>query len=174
MQPLLNRSCSVFDRVLQRALPDSGHTPTKSRECLYVSPVALNIAQEFLLPELFVGLRGSGVATTFVPMPEATMDKHYRPVLREHKVRGSGQLSDMKPIAKSPTEKKGAKSPFRPSVLSANTRHHMTALRGSRDVHGLGGVMPRCLQKPPPRISASQFDRMKAIREMMPKGLICS
>lgn len=153
MQPLLNQSRSVLDRMLQRALPDGGYTPAKSPKRLHVSPVAVDIAQELPLPELFVGPGCGGVAAAFVSMPEAAVDEHHRPVLREHEVRRAGQLSDMKSIAKSPGEKKGAKGPFRPGVLSANARHHAAALRGGRDAHGLGGIPPGCLQKPPLRTS---------------------
>ena len=159
MQPLLNQSCSVLDRMFQRALPDDGHTPAKSPERFHVSPVAINIVQEFPLPELLVGSRGSGIAATFVPMPEAAMDEHHRPVLWEHKVRGAGQLSDMKSIAKSPGKEKRSKGSLRPSSLSADARHHAAALRGGRDAHGLGGIPPGCLRQPSIRTSASQSDR---------------
>ncbi len=159
MQPLLNQSRSVLDRVFQRALPNGGHTPAKSPECLHVSPVAINIAQEFPLPELFVGPRGGGIAATFVPMPEAAMDEHHRSVLREHKIRRAGQLSDMKSIAKSPGEKKRSKGPLRPSILSANARHHAAALRGGRDAHDLGDIQPGYFQQPPLHTSVSQSDR---------------
>ena len=159
MQPLLNQSCCVLDRVFQRALPDSGHTPAKSPECLHVSPVAINIAQEFLLPELLVGSRGSGIAAAFVPMPEAAMDEHHRSVLWEHKIRGAGQLSDMKSIAKSSGEKKRSKGSLRPSILSANARHHAAALRGGRDAHDLGDIQPGYFQQPPRHTSVSQSNR---------------
>lgn len=140
MQPFLNQSRSVLDRVFQRALPNGGHTPAKSPECLHVSPVAINIAQEFPLPELFVGPRGGGISATLVPMPEAAMDEHHRSVLREHKIRRAGQLSDMKSIAKSPGEKKRSKGSLRLGILSANARHHAAALRGGRDAHDLGDI----------------------------------
>lgn len=159
MQPFVDQSRSVLDRMLQRALPDDGHTPAKSPKRLHVSPVAVDIAQELPLPELFVGPGCGGVAAAFVSMPEAAVDEHHRPVLREHKVRRAGQLSDMKSIAKSPGEKKGAKGSFRPGVLSANARHHAAALRGGRDAHGLGGIPPGCLRQPSIRTSASQSDR---------------
>jgi len=148
MQPLLNRSRSVLDRTLQGALPDGGHAPAKSPERLHVPPVAVDIAQELPLPELFVGPGCGGVAAAFVSMPKAAVDEHHRPVLRENKVRGARQRSDMKSISEPLGEKKGAKSPFRPSVLSANVRHHAAALRGGRDAHGLGGISLGCLQKP--------------------------
>ena len=159
MQPLLNQSRSVLDRMLQRALPHGGHTPAKRPKRLHVSPVTVNIAQEFPLPELFVGSRGSGIAAAFVPMPEAAMDEHHRPVLREHKIRGAGQLSDMKSIAKSSGEKKRSKGPLRPSILSANARHHAAALRGGRDAHDLGDIQPGYFQQPPRHTSVSQSNR---------------
>lgn len=153
MQPHLNCSCGALDRMLQRALPDGGYTPAKSLKRLHVAPIAVDIAQELPLPELFVGLGCGGVAAALVSMPEAAVDEHHRPVLREHKVRRARQLSDMKSIAKSPGKKKGAKGPFRPGVLSANVRHHAAALRGGRDAHGFRGIPPGCLQKPPRRTS---------------------
>ena len=159
MQPLLNQSCSVLDRMFQRALPDDGHTPAKSPERFHVSPVAINIVQEFPLPELLVGSRGSGIAATFVPMPEAAMDEHHRPVLWEHKVRGAGQLSDMKAIAKSPGKEKRSKGSLRPSILSADARHHAAALRGGRDAHDPGGIQLGYFQQPLLHTSISQSDR---------------
>ena len=170
MQPLLDRSRSVLDRVLQGALPDGGHTPAKSPKRLHVSPVTIDISLELLLPELLVGSGCGGIATAFVSMPEAAVDEYYRSVLREHEVRGSGQLSDMKPISESPGEEKGAKSPLRPSVLSANTRHHAAAQRGSRDAHGLGRVPLGYLQKSLIRLDGS--DPLEGIRKLSMQ-LIC-
>lgn len=142
MQPLLNQSRNVLDRMLQRALPNDGYAPAKSSKRLLVSPVSSDIAQELPLPELFVGPGCSGEAAAFVTMPEAAVDEHHRSVFWEHKVWGAGQLSDMKSIAKSLSEKKGAKGPFRPGVLSANARHHAAALGGGRDAHGRGDFPP--------------------------------
>ena len=174
MQPFVNQSRCVLDRMLQRALPDSGHTPAKSPECLHVSPVAINIAQEFPLPELFVGPRGGGIAATFVPMPEAAMDEHHCSALREHKVGGAGQPPHMKSISKTPGEKKGAKYPFRPGVLSANARHHAAALRSGRNAHGLEHLPPECLQKWQLRASAWQCERMKTTPEAAIRSLPCA
>ncbi len=90
MQPRFNQSRSVLGRMLQRALPDGGYTPAKSIERPHVSSVAHDITQELPLPELFIGPRCGGVAAAFVSMPEAAVDEHYRPVLREHKIGGAG------------------------------------------------------------------------------------
>jgi len=139
-----------------------------------MAPVAYDILLEFFLPEFHVGLGGGAIAAAVVPMPEAAVDKHCRPVFREHKIRGAGQLSDMKSIAESPDEKKGAKGPFRPGVLAANARHHAAALRGSRDAHGLGGISSGCLRKTPLRTSASQSDRGEVAGETISGSLACS
>lgn len=89
MQPPLNRTCSVLDRMLQSAFPNDGHAPAKSVEYFHMMPVAIDIPLEFLPPELLVGPRSGRVATALVSMPETTVDEHCRPVLREHKVGGA-------------------------------------------------------------------------------------
>lgn len=166
MQPFLKQSHSVLDRMLQRALPDGGYTAAKSPKRVYVSPVAFDIAQELPFPELFVRPGCGGVAAAFVSMPKAAMNEHDCPVLREHKVRRAGQLPDMKSIAKSLGEKKGAKGPFRPGVLSANARHHAAALRGGRDAHGHGCIPLGCLQKPPLRSApTNRIAEMRSARQ---------
>lgn len=173
MQPLLNRPNSVLDRMLQRALPNGGHPPPEAPKRLHVPLVAIDIAQELLLPELHVGPGRGGVATTFMSMPEAAVNENHRPVLREHEVWGARQLSDMKSISESPGEKKGAKSSFRPSVLSANARHHAAALRSGRDAHGLGCIPLERSQKLPLPTSASQSDWVEAFCKTMFRSLAC-
>lgn len=147
MQPLLSRLRSVHDRMLQRAFPDDCHAPAKRVEHLHMAPVAIDIPLKFLPPELLVGPRSSCVATTCMPVPKTTVDEHHRPVLREHKVGGARQLAYMKSISKPSGEKKGAKRSFRPSVFSANARHHAAALRCGRDAHCLRGIPPEYLRK---------------------------
>lgn len=167
MQPLFNQSRSVLNRVFQRALPNGGHTPAKRLKHLHVPPVAINIVLEFPLPELFVGIRSGGIAAALVSMPEAAVNEHHRLMLRKHKVGRAGQLSDMKSIAKSPGEKTRPKGPLRPSILSANARHHAAALRGGRDAHDLGDNQPRYVQQPPLRTFISQSYRRDATVGML-------
>lgn len=174
MQPLLNRSLSLLDRMLQRALPDGGHTPAKSPECLRVSPVTIDIFLKFLLPEHLVGSGSGGIATALVSMPEAAVYENHCPVLGKHKVRGAGQLSDMKSISESPGEKKGAKYPFRLGVLSANARHHAAALRSGRNAHGREYLPPECLQRWQLRASVWQCERMKTTIEAEIRSLPCA
>ena len=135
MQPLLNRLRSLRDRVLQGAFPDDSHAPAESMEHFRMAPVASDVSLEFLLPELFIGPGSGCVAAAFMSVPEAAVDEHHCSALREYKVGGAGQSPHMKSISKTPGEKKGAKYPFRPGVLSANARHHAAALRSGWNAH---------------------------------------
>lgn len=174
MQPLPNRSRSLPDRMLQRALPDGGYTPAKTPECLHVSPVTIDVFLELLLPEHLVGPGVGGIATALVSMPEAAVDEHHGPVLRKHKVRGAGQSPHMKSISKPPGEKKRAKYPFRSGVLAANARHHAAALRSGRNAHDLEYLPPECLQKWRLRSPVWQCERMKAMPEAAVRSLPCA
>lgn len=151
MQPLLNSLRSVFDRVLHGAFPDDGHAPAKSVKLFHMASVAIDICLEFLPPKIFIGLGGGCVAATFMSVPEAAVNENHRSAFWEHKVGRAWQFPHMESISKSSGEKNGAERPFRPSVLSANARHHAAALRSGRDMHGLGSIPPRYLQKQQPR-----------------------
>ena len=174
MQPLLNRLRSLLDRVLQGALPDDRHAPAESMEHLRMAPVASDISLEFLPPEIFIGPGSGCVTAAFMSVPEAAMDEHHCSALREHKVGGAGQPPHMKSISKTPGEKKGAKYPFRPGVLSANARHHAAALRSGRNAHGREYLPPECLQKWQLRASVWQCERMKATIEAEIWSLPCA
>lgn len=141
MQPLVNRLRSILERMFQGAFPDYGHAPSKSEQHLRMPSVAIDILLEFMSPELFVGLRRSCVSAAFMSVPEAAVHKNHSLVFGEHKVGRARQLSHMKSISESSGEKTGAKCPFRPSIFSANTRHHAAALRSGRDTHSPKGML---------------------------------
>lgn len=167
MQPPFYRSRGVLDRMLQRTFPDDGHSPAKCPERLDVTPVAIYIGLELLSPEFHVGSGDGGVATVFVAVPKASVDEHHRPVLRKHEVWGAGQLARMESIPKPLGEEKGPKCTFRPSVLSANARHHAAALRSGRDAHGFGDVLSEWALGRMSRPSAKQSDEIEIAHTMM-------
>lgn len=174
MQPLLYSLRRVFDRVLQSALPDDGHSPAKCAEHLCMAPVASDILLEFLPPEVLIALGGGCVAAAFMSVPETAVDEYHRPVLWKHKIWGARQRSHMKSIPKPFGEKNGTKHPFRLGILSANARHHATALRSGRDAHGFGYFPPGYPQKQQPRASARQSEWMKARPEATFERLACA
>jgi len=164
MQPLLDTLRCALDRVLQGALPDNSHAPAKCVKHLSVAGITGDIFVEFLLPEVRIGLRTRRVAAAFMSVPKATVDEHYRSVLWKNEIGTSGQLRDMKSVAKSSGEKKGTKYTLRLGVLSANARHHAAALRRGGNAHGLGYLPPGYTQKRQPRASARRFERITAAK----------
>ena len=135
------------------------------------APIAIDISLEFLSPEILIRPGSGCVSAAFVSVPEATVDEHHRPVLREHKVGGAGQLPHMKSISKPSGEKKRAKCSFRPSVLSSDARHHAAALWSGRDAHGFGGIPLGCLQKQQPLTAANKSGRTKAVPDALFRSL---
>lgn len=147
MQPSLNDLRGVIDRLFQGTFPDDSHTPAKVAKHCRMACVPVDISLKFPLPEFAVRLRGGGVSTAFVPVPETAVNEYHGPVFREHQIGRARQISYMKPVPESPGEQKGAKRPFRPSILSANARHHAAALGSGRDPHGLECIPPGCLRR---------------------------
>lgn len=134
-----------------------------------MTPVAIDIPQEFLPPETRI-FNGSGcVPAAFVSVPETAVDEYHCPVLREHKIGGTWQAPHMKSIAKPSGEKKGAKHPFWPSVLSANARHHSAALRSGRDAHGFECIPFEYLLHG----SAKESERIMAVPKSVCGSLPC-
>jgi hypothetical protein len=147
MQPFPNDLRGVIDRLLQGTFPDDSHTPSKVAKHRCVAHVPVDISLEFLLPEFAVRLWRRGVPTAFVPVPETAMNEYHGPVFMEYQIWRSRQILYMKPVPESPGEKKGAKHPFRPSVLPPNARHHAAALRSGRKAHRSGCVAPGCFRR---------------------------
>lgn len=152
MQPLLNDPDCVLDRVLQGALPNDAHTPATLAKHCRMACVPVDISLEFLLPEFCVCLWDGGVSTALVPVPETAMNEYHGPVFRKHQIGRARQISDMKPVPKSPGKKTGAKHPFGPGILSADARHHAAALRSGWGSHGLERIPPGYLRRLPLRL----------------------
>jgi len=140
MQPLANRLCSIIERMFQSAFPNYGHAPSQIEQNIHMLSVAIDVLLKFMSPELFVGLRGCCVSAALMSVPEAAVHKNHSLVFGKHKVGRAGQFSHMKSITESSGKKAGAKCPFRPSIFSANTRHHAAALRSGGDTHSPKGM----------------------------------
>ena len=174
MQPLFNRTGSFFKRMFQGTLPDNGYPPVESLECIHVSSITLDISLKLLCPEVSICMWHGRISAAFMTMPETAMNEYHSLVLGEHHVRGTRKFSDMEPIPESSGEKSGAKSSFRPSVLSSDARHHAAALRSGRNAHGREYLPPECLQKWQLRASAWQCERMKTTPEAAIRSLPCT
>lgn len=136
MQPLLNDLCRMIDGLLERTLPDDGYTPPEIAKRCYVTGVPVDISLQLFPPKVCICPWCGCISAALVPMPKAAMNEHHSPVLREHEVRGAGKASNMQPVAEPTGKKMGAKHPLRPSILSADARHHATALGSGWKAHG--------------------------------------
>lgn len=163
MQPFFDNFRCVLNGMLKGALPDDRHAPSKSMEHLCVARVTIDIFLELQSPEFFICPGSGRIAAALVPVPETSVDKHHCSVLWKYEVGGPGQFLYMESVSEPSGEKKGAKRPFRPSVLSSDARHHATALRGGRDTHGLRSVPLGYLQKQSLRASVRQSERMTEV-----------
>lgn len=137
MQPLLNDLCRMIDRLPQRAFPDDGYAPAKSSKRCCVAGVPVDIPLELSFPKICICPWRGCKSAALVPMPKAAMHEYHGPVLREHEIRGAWEASNMQPVAEPTGKKTGAKHPLRPSIFSADARHHAAALGSGWKAHGL-------------------------------------
>jgi hypothetical protein len=64
----------------QTALPQNEHTPSSIAKLPLIPGIALRVGLEFGLPSLSVARRRARQAASWMPMPEAAMDKDHEPV----------------------------------------------------------------------------------------------
>ena len=105
---------------------DDSYAPSMLPERLPGFPVLLPVACNLPAPELLPG-GGPPEQMTVMPVPEASVYKNDRPVLREQHVGLSGQPAVMQPVP----EPSGMQGPtdeqFGSCVFPTDTRHHATA-----------------------------------------------
>lgn len=153
MQPLLNDPCRMIDRLPQRAFPDDGYAPAKLLKRCYVAGVPVDISLQLFFPKICICLWSGCISAALVPMPKAAMHEYHSPVLREHEIWGAWKASNMQPVAEPTCKKTGSKHPLRPSILSADARHHAAALRSGFGEHKweksecLRRMSLRCIQQ---------------------------
>ena len=110
--------------ALERAFPDRGDPPANFQKCSDVPFVSLDVGRELRRPEFRTGCWGCREATVFVAVPEAAMHKYDSLVLGEDKIRFTGQLCSMQPIAEACGVQCAPQQQFRLGILVSNTRHH--------------------------------------------------
>ena len=112
--PLRNRSYFAFPNY-----DDSPAEPTKRVRDLLVANF---VRTEFFYPEFLASLRDDGIRAP-VRMPEASMNKHYRPEPGENDVRTPRQIFAMQPETQTVPVQKAANQQLWLRILSANRCH---------------------------------------------------
>ena len=90
--------------------------------------VTRDIASEFRLPELHVGLRHRRRLATFVTVPEATIHKDDRMPLGKHDVGMPGQFGGMETISEAQSMQVTTHDHLRLRILRPDMAHHLAAL----------------------------------------------
>ncbi len=134
----------------ENALPDDPYTPTGIVQRFFAYFVPRDIGANLLTPELFA--RGRPLKQmTAVTVPEATVNKKYRPVFWEYQIRASWKIS----IMQSETETAGMYPPadydFGFGVKAPDGRHIPASGRLVVNVNQL------CLVSPLGSLSATGY-----------------
>lgn len=121
--------------VSSPTLPDDQHPPPKLPESFLCLSISFDVAGKFPPPEVDPGLRYVGVLAPGVTVPEASVDKYHRPVLRKHNIRATGEVSAMNPEAETHAVKKGAHDELRSRVPASDPRHVPASPLFGKSVH---------------------------------------
>lgn len=120
--------------LAQSAFPKDDHPPAGFEQRCDRFPVAPLVFGKLSLPELDIAGRRGGILAPFVSMPVTTVNEYHRAMSREDQIRRTGQRPVMQAVTKSVAMKEAPDHHFRPSVFSANARHHSRSDFRSHDV----------------------------------------
>ena len=82
-------------RSSRLAFPDGDHPPAETTEFAHVTAVTFDIAAKLFVPKGYARLRRVREFASFMSVPEASVNKHHRTVLRQYDVRPSGKVLPM-------------------------------------------------------------------------------
>ncbi len=114
-----------FFEISKFTLPDHEDPPSCSLQFASVFPVTSGVLLKLGSPELDAGLWRIRIFAPGMPMPEATVNEHYRPVFGQHDIR----LAALDVLVKSESQTHAMKHRpnrlFRPGVPAPDARHHL-------------------------------------------------
>jgi len=104
--------------------PDRGDTPAVGAKKSDIPCITLDVFCELAVPEFDVRRWIGRRWTPFVTMPEAALNKHHRPELREDQVRSAWQPSHVQSEPETSGVQRGPNPTLRLGVTSPDARHH--------------------------------------------------
>ncbi len=121
----------IYDHplILQPALPQDYGDNSEARQSLFHTAISGLVALDLLPPKFLARGRKLGAATSFMPMPEAAVDKDGQLVLGQIEVGSSGDIAPMQPEPKSCSVQRAPHAQFRTGVTAPNPAH-VVAARG--------------------------------------------
>jgi len=133
------------------AFPYCNRSPALPNEFANLSRITLDVRLEFLPPKPPSRGRHSGLDTTFMPMPEATVNENRGTQFRQHYVGPSRQVLGMKSEPKSMPVQKTPNNQFGARILAPNASHERAALGLCQNVHHSKSTDPMTRQIQPIR-----------------------
>ena len=121
--------------MLELAFPDDQDLPAHAAQPADMLPVVRHVPRKFVRPELPVALRGGGALAALVPVPEAAMHEHHRPVPRQHDVGLTGEVLHVEPEPVPRAVQQTADLPLRAGVLAPDLRHYSATCSYGQCVH---------------------------------------
>lgn len=127
--------CEDPSRGLEFAFPNDQHLPPGRPQRILHTRIPLKIFLEFSLPELHAGFGGGRESATFMPMPEASMDKYTGPESREYNVGASREVPAMKPKSVTVGMEQPSYHELWPGITPLDACHHARAGSFVNDIH---------------------------------------
>lgn len=101
----------------------SDYSPTKGFQFRFVADISGNIAFNLLFPEFNIGLWQPEILTSFMPMPEASVDENDGLVFLQNNIRSARQFSDLNTETHTTGEKILPHNYLRLRILPFDGRH---------------------------------------------------
>lgn len=117
----------------QRTLPDHQYPEPFVQQTVDGIFVPTAVRLDFREPLFAIGLWPPEKVTS-VPMPKAPMHENHSPVLWEHQVRSTWEISVVQAVPESLGMKSASNDLFRLCVLAPNAGHHPAAGRRVNDI----------------------------------------
>jgi hypothetical protein len=118
------RNGALLIAALQFAFPHDNDAPASLLKQVHITCISRNIRLELGFPEFRARRRVRCVPTSFMSMPETTMDKDNGLVFGQDDIRPARQVPGVKPVAKPSGMQCTPNHQLRLGVLSADPRHH--------------------------------------------------
>ena len=128
------QACEQAVLVVHLALPHNQALPPHSLQCTQGSSVASACCLELSIPVFDASAGSRSPATSFVTVPEASVNEDNLAPASEHDVRAARKIARVEAKSITVAMQKTAEAQLRASMLAANSRHQCASLRGGQRV----------------------------------------
>lgn len=110
--------------ALEFALPDNEHVPSCCLQRRQILGIPLQVALELRFPSFDIRCRLGRKATASMLVPETSMHENHDAVFWQDKIRRTGKVASVQPVAEAQRMKISSYNHFRFRIFRLNPRHH--------------------------------------------------